>query len=234
MRTIDVARRVGCSVQLIRNLERDGILPFSARTRAGYRQYAEVHLKSALAYSALAAAVGPVEGKRLVRTVHRGPVHEVLELLDVAHSRLLEERIGCRATRAAVAAISGEHIDDGAHRDSMAVAELAGALGIRTSTLRHWEAEHLITPVRLPPRGARQYTPSVIRDVRIVHQLRCAGYRIDTLQELMPHIREGKRLDDLAAILARREADIEFRSRALLAASSELDALLTLVDAVRD
>ena len=76
MRTVDVARRAGCSVQQVRNLERDGVLPPTTRTTTGYRIYEEVHLHSALAYRALAVGTGPVEAKRIVRALHRCPVSE--------------------------------------------------------------------------------------------------------------------------------------------------------------
>ncbi|MGW5170200.1 MerR family DNA-binding transcriptional regulator [Streptomyces nodosus] len=74
LRTVDVARRAGYSVQQIRNLERDGVLPPTTRTASGYRVYGERHLRSALACRALAAGVGPVEAKEIVRAAHRFPV----------------------------------------------------------------------------------------------------------------------------------------------------------------
>lgn len=67
LRTVDVARQTGYSVQQVRNLERDGILPLAARTRTGYRAYTLMHVQAALAYRALAAGVGPVDAKRVMR-----------------------------------------------------------------------------------------------------------------------------------------------------------------------
>lgn len=77
MRTVTVARRSGYSVQQIRNLEGDGVLPPAARTDSGYRVYDDRHVRAARAYRALAAAVGPVEAKTIMRTVHaaRSPRH---------------------------------------------------------------------------------------------------------------------------------------------------------------
>ncbi|MFE7711419.1 MerR family transcriptional regulator [Streptomyces sp. NPDC057486] len=60
----------------------------------------------------------------------------------------------------------------------MSVSELAAALGVRPSTLRHWDAEGLVVPDRVPSRGTRRYSPAQARDARIVHQLRSAGYRM--------------------------------------------------------
>ncbi|RZK85798.1 MAG: MerR family DNA-binding transcriptional regulator, partial [Rhodococcus sp. (in: high G+C Gram-positive bacteria)] len=81
LRTVDVARRAGCSVQHVRNLERDGVLPPATRTDAGYRIYTDVHVQSALAYRELAVGAGPVEAKRIVRSVHTCPAATTVALL---------------------------------------------------------------------------------------------------------------------------------------------------------
>lgn len=226
MRTVDVARRAGCSVQQVRNLERDGVLPSATRTTAGYRIYGEVHLHSALCYRALAVGTGPVEAKRIVRAAHRLPISEVLALLDAAHARLDRERKDLELAKEAAAAITAEPIEDVRPSDAMSVSELAAALGVRPSTLRHWDAEGLAVPDRVPPRGTRRYSPAQARDARIVHQLRSAGYRIDPLRALMPSLRQGHRTEDVRAALAARDASIAVRSRALLDAAAALTDVL--------
>ncbi|MFI1302865.1 MerR family transcriptional regulator [Streptomyces sioyaensis] len=226
LRTVDVARRAGYSVQQVRNLERDGVLPPAARTAAGYRRYGEIHLHSALAYRALAAATGPVAAKRIVRAVHECPTSQVLALLDAAHARLDRERRDLALAKEAAASISAEPIGDVRPSDAMSVSELAAALGVRPSTLRHWDAEGLVVPDRLAPRGTRRYSPAHTRDARIVHQLRTAGYRIDPLRTLMPELRRGHRSEDVEAALAARDTHITARSRALLDATVALGAVL--------
>jgi DNA-binding transcriptional MerR regulator len=226
MRTVDVARRAGYSVQQIRNLERDRVLPPALRTAAGYRRYGEAHVRSALAYRALAAGVGPVEAKRIIRTVHERPIHEALALLDAEHARLHRERTDLALAKRAAAAISAEPIDDVRASDSMSVSELAAALGVRPSTLRHWDAEGLVVPDRATAQGTRRYSPAQVRDARIVHQLRCAGYRVDTLRALMPDLPRGHRSADVEAALAARDASITARSHALLDAAAALTAVI--------
>ena len=71
MRTAEVARLAGCSVQQVRKLEDRGVLPPAPRTDAGYREYRAVHLASALAYRSLATAIGPTEARVLMRLAHR-------------------------------------------------------------------------------------------------------------------------------------------------------------------
>ncbi|MGW7516341.1 MerR family transcriptional regulator [Streptomyces sp. NPDC054796] len=226
MRTADVARRAGYSVQQVRNLERDGVLPPATRTATGYRVYGEVHLQSVLAYRALAAGVGPVEAKKIVRAFHQSPVSQALALLDAAHARLATERAELRQAREAAHAISGEPVDDVRTSDSMSISELAAALGVRPSTLRHWHAEALVVPDRDPVRGTRRYTPAQVRDARIVHQLRRAGYRITPLRALMPELRRGHRPENVLSALAARDVGITARSEALLDGAGALSAVL--------
>ncbi|MGV9990769.1 MerR family transcriptional regulator [Streptomyces sp. NPDC003374] len=227
MRTVDVARRAGYSVQQIRNLERDGVLPPASRTATGHRVYGERHLRSALAYRALAAGAGPVEAKRIVRAFHHSPLSQALALLDAAHARLDAERALLRQAREAARAISGEPVGDVRPSDAMSVSELAAALGVRPSTLRHWDAEGLVVPDRDAGRGTRRYTPVQVRDARIAHQLRQAGYGVAPLRALMPRLRDAHRLGDVVSALAARDAGVEARSRALLRAAAALDAVLS-------
>lgn len=220
MRTVDVARRTGYSVQQVRNLERDGVLPPAARTASGYRVYDETHVRSALAYRALAAGAGPVEAKQIMRAAHRYPDSDLLALLDAAHARLHIERRELRLAEEAARAIADEPIDDIRPADSMGISELATALGVRPSTLRHWDAEGLVVPRRAATREPRRYSPSDVRDARIVHQLRRAGYRIDPLRALLPRLRHANRRGELMTALAARDAGIDARSAALLEAAA--------------
>ncbi|QUX29005.1 MerR family DNA-binding transcriptional regulator [Nocardiopsis akebiae] len=226
LRTIDVARRSGYSVQQVRNLERDGVLPPAARTASGYRVYAEAHVCSALAYRALAAGTGPVEAGRIVRAAHGYPASDPLALLDAAHARLHTERRELGLAREAAEAIAAEPVGDVRPADSMGVSELAAALGVRPSTLRHWDAEGLVVPGRTSPGGARRYSPADARDARIVHQLRMAGYRVAPLRTLMPQLRRAHRWGEVRAALAARDASIDARSAALLEGAAALGALL--------
>lgn len=225
LRTIDVARRTGYSVQQIRNLERHGALPPATRTDTGYRIYDESHVHSARAYRALAAGAGPVEAKAILRAAHRRPLTGMFALLDSAHARLDRERRDLALATAAVRAIAEEPLADPRPSDAMTISELADALGVRTSTLRHWESVGLVAPGRYPTR-ARRYTPDDVRDARIVHQLRLAGYRIPALQDLLPQWRNTFQDKDIHSALAAREASIETRSRALFDGSAALGQLL--------
>ncbi|MDP9793824.1 DNA-binding transcriptional MerR regulator [Catenuloplanes nepalensis] len=222
MRTVDVARRSGYSVQQIRNLERDGVLPPATRSAGGHRDYTDRHVLAARAYRALAAGVGPAEARVIVRAAHRPPPAHLLELLDAAHARLDAERRNLRTAQEAARSISAEPILDVRADDAMTISELAAALGVRSSTLRHWHAEGLVVPDRDATGHNRVYSPDAVRDARITDQLRRAGYRIDTLRTLLPDLRHtGAR-----QALDTRDTALTARSRALLTGAAALGALL--------
>lgn len=217
MRTIDVARRAGCSVQQVRKLEASGVLPPASRTSSGYRSWDDTHLLSLLAYQQLTHAVGPVEARLLVGDAHRDE-SAMLARLDAAHARLHQERRELALARQAIGSISAEPLVDVEPTDSMSVGELAIALGLRPSTLRHWEAEQLLNPGRSAT-GARVYSPTDVRDARLIHQLRQAGHRITPLRDLLPMLHSGGAWDE---ILTSREDSIRTRSRALMSATVTL------------
>jgi DNA-binding transcriptional MerR regulator len=219
VRTGEVARLVGCSVNQVRKLEVLGVLPPALRSPSGRRSFDQAHVLSARAYRGLAEAVGPVEARHILVTAHLS-LDEVVARLDAVHALLHAERRELALARQAVASIASEPMVDVRAADAMGVGELAEALGVRASALRHWEAEGLLAPGR-DALGARMYSPADVRDARLIHQMRRAGYRIEPLRALLPQLREGG-WDER---LAEREASITARSVALFRASALLEEL---------
>ena len=66
LRTADVARESGSSVQQVRDLERQGVIPPAVRAANGYRAYTTGHVRALRAYRGLASAAGPVDARRLL------------------------------------------------------------------------------------------------------------------------------------------------------------------------
>lgn len=223
--TVDVARGAGYSVQQVRILERDGVLPPVERTASGYRIYAEAHVQAAIAYREFAAGLGPVDAKQLMRTALNRPTVELLASLDAAHADLHVARQRLRLAKKAAESITAEPLDDVRPSDVMSIGELAEALGVRASTLRHWEDEGLVAPDRTVGRRARSYSPAAVRDARIAHQLRLAGYRIDVLRALIPQLSTARDHDGVLKGLNARDSRLDERSRALLHGTAALVAM---------
>lgn len=222
LRPVDVARALDCSVQLVRDLEAQGVLPGADRTDTGYRRYTEQHLNAGRAYRAFAAGMGPVAAKAVLRAFHRGEVATALALLDTAHAQLHTERSLIEQTRRAIDHLAAEPVRPAWPSDAMGISELAEALGMRPSALRHWETQGLLNADRQGVRAARRYNPEQVRDARVVHQLRAAGYRIPTIERLLPELRQAGRSAHVTAALIDRESALTRRSRALLDGASSL------------
>ncbi|MDN5723637.1 MAG: MerR family transcriptional regulator [Corynebacterium sp.] len=110
----------------------------------------------------------------------------------------------------------------------MTITELAGALGVRTSTLRFWEKSGLIVPERVSSRvgAARRYPVPAIREARITAALRAAGYRIPDVQNAMRSIRQLHDVEEPSKALENRIDAIAQRTRALLRAGADLAEMI--------
>lgn len=222
-----MARRVGCSLHHLRNLERDGAIPPATRTSSGYRAWSEVHVLSAAAYLDLARAVGPAPARELLRALHNQPPAVFLALLDAAHADLARQRHDLQLAVEAVVAIAAEPLVAPRPSDAMTISELAGALGITTATLRHWEAEALLTTHRTGAGRIRAYAPVQVRDARVIHQLRTAGYPIPQVRTVLRTLADPQPAGATVKTgLELRNQQLTNRSHALLRASAPLRDVL--------
>jgi DNA-binding transcriptional MerR regulator len=241
LRTADVARESGYSLQQVRDLERLGVIPPATRSANGYRSYAPTHVQALRAYRGLASAAGPVVARRLLAEAQAGSLADAAAAIGAVHVRLAREREEALRAQEALNAIQGEAAAaDGAGADGdnadrhtadvMTITELAAALGVRTSTLRFWEQEGLAVPKRVTTLRARQYGPAAIREARIVAALRSSGYGIPAVREVVETLRglEGRSegVAEARRILGTRLDQIAARTVALLRAGADLAAVL--------
>lgn len=225
--TAAVARLVGYSTQQVRDLERLGVLPAAERTPNGYRCYHERHIIALRAYRALAAAIGPVPARQMMPTLVRGTLGAAAEKIDDLHALLARSREHVREASRGLQAVLADTtlvFDD---RDSMTISELADALGVRSSALRHWEHEGLVNPDRIGQSQTRRYNARAITEARIVAALRSGGHRIPPISRVLAQLREHGLTAEAQALLDERLSDLSRRSVALLAASGHLHALLS-------
>ncbi|WP_017611163.1 MerR family transcriptional regulator [Nocardiopsis xinjiangensis] len=227
--TASVAAATGYSVQQVRDLEALGALPPAPRAANGYRVFTGEHVRVLCAYRDLALAVGPVRARGTLRDVRTLPGEEALALLSSLHVGLVRERDDALAAQEALRAIREENGTEAAptSEDTMTITELAGALGVRTSTLRFWEKKGLVVAERVDGRvgAARRYPLAAIREARIAAALRAAGYRIPEVRDTMGALRGFHGVDDPLDALEERVGAIARRMSALLRAGAELAGL---------
>jgi DNA-binding transcriptional MerR regulator len=231
LRTVDVARRSGYSVQQVRDLERIGVIPAAVRGGNGYRTYKDRHVLALRAYRGLAGAAGPVEARRLLAGLWGAPLTEAAAAVDALHAGLARERAEVLAAQRALEVVGAE-----VHRagldgvagpaDVMTIAELAQALGVRPSALRYWEQERLITPERVTSQRARRYGPSAIAAARVVVALRTAGYGIPAVRDMVTALDAPEGRAEAARTLDTRLRAVAARSVTLLRAGADLAAVV--------
>ncbi|MFD8923448.1 MerR family transcriptional regulator [Streptomyces sp. NPDC059569] len=228
LRTVDVARESGYSVQQVRDLERLGVLPPAARSSNGYRSYTPLHVHALRAYRGLAGAVGPVEARQLLAELRTKTIAEAAAGISAVHVRLARERDEALRAQEALRAIQAEADTTAFERetDAMTITELAGALHVRPSALRFWEQEGLVIPERVTSLRARRYGLSAIGAARIVAALRGAGYGIPAVREIMDSLHRLDGLEAAQHILRRRLDQIAMRTVALLRAGADLAAVV--------
>lgn len=227
MTTAIVGGRVGYSTQQVRDLEQLGVIPSARRSANGYRRYGQEHVEALLAYRALATAAGPVRARTLMPILLSGSLLEAAATIDDLHADIASERSAVIQARQGLDLIRAEAGDtfDVAH-DAMTIAQLAEALGVRASTLRHWEAKGLVTPERVGSLSVRRYSSRAIAEARIVAALRAGGHRIPAIARLLERLRDFPGADDAHEQLATRLDQLAARSLALLEASGHLHQLL--------
>lgn len=231
LRSIDVARESGYSVQQVRDLERLRVIPPATRSANGYRSYTEIHVRALRAYRGLARATGPAEARRLLAELRSGTVADAAAAISGVHVGLARERDEALRAQEALSAIQAEaSVSDGERDvDAMTITQLVGALGVRPSTLRYWEQEGLVTPERVTTLRARRYGPAAIRDARIVAALRSSGYGIPAVREVTATLHRLEGVEETRRILDRRLDQIGARTVALLRAGADLAAVVEAV-----
>jgi len=226
MNTAKVGRAAGYSTQQVRDLERLRIIPAAERSLNGYRRYEQRHLTALLAYKAMADAIGPVSARRVMPELIGGTVDDAAEVIDNLHAALSRDRTLLREALRGLDSVLRESGEVFEHRDMLTIGELAQALGVRPSALRHWEHEELVQPDRSAVSGARRYGAAAVAEARIVAALRLGGYRIPPIRQILQHLREHGLTSEARQILNDRLAELTRRSVSLLAASSQLHSLL--------
>lgn len=206
LRTIDLAREVGISVQQVRNLEAGGYLPPVERSPSGYRRYTAQHLAALTVSRRMIVGYGWQRTQQIMRAAHEGRLADALALIDQRHAELDGTRRHLDQTLEALGVIATQLPADapgrGARRVRVGVA--ARLVGVRVSALRFWEQQGLLRPVREAESRYRLYDESQLRRLRVVVLLRQAHADFDVIRTTLDELEAGQPQRALAAVERRR------------------------------
>ncbi|WP_200303969.1 MerR family transcriptional regulator [Streptomyces adelaidensis] len=226
LRPVDLARLAGVSTQQIRNYEEAGVLPPVPRSASGYRVFGDAHRRALLTYRVLSRGYGAVVATRVMRTVHDGDVPGALALVDEAHAALHAERVSLRAASEALETLAGERPEDDVPGTDLLIGEVAALLGVRTSTLRVWEAAGLLSPRRERGTGYRHYAPDEVRDARFILSLRRNHYLLDQIRPVLDDLRLEGGTSALRSAIGTRHAALTTLTTAMLEGAGHLHTYL--------
>ncbi|MEU3270324.1 MerR family transcriptional regulator [Saccharomonospora sp. NPDC006951] len=228
LRPVDLARLAGVSTQQIRNYVEAGVLPAAPRSPSGYREFGEAHRRALLTFRELGPAYGWDTARTVMRRVHEGDRASALAELDAAHAAVHEQRLTLATTGKALEAVAGESPDDDAvPRAGVSIGKAAATLGVRTSALRVWEAEGLLSPARTAGTKYRRFGSADLRDARMIRMLRQGHYPLARIKPVLDGLRATGSSEALRAAIAQRRTELAARSAAMLAASCALHHYLT-------
>src|SRR5581483_7986848 len=105
LRTIDLARAAGISVQQVRNYESLGLLPPTERSKSGYRLYTQRHLAALKTARSMVGGYGWQRVPKIMQALHRGDLSAALATIDSRHAELASKRQECDQTLAALHAL---------------------------------------------------------------------------------------------------------------------------------
>jgi DNA-binding transcriptional MerR regulator len=207
MRTIDLARAEGMSVQQVRNYEAWGFLPPAERSKSGYRLYTSHHLAALKTARSMIAGYGWQRTLHIMQAVHQGNLSTALALVDTRHAEFASKRLQVEETLEALQALSKQSIlwTGVLHAHELRIGEAAKRVGVRTSALHFWEQQGLLRPVRDQNSGYRLYDELQMRRLQIVVLLREAGYDFGAIRSVLDEIASGRPEKAIQAVEKRGE-----------------------------
>lgn len=106
------------------------------------------------------------------------------------------------------------------------IGALAHQLHLHPATLRKWEQEGILHPIRDRSTGYRVYPPETVRAAHMTSQLRRGGYPLPRIKLFLDQLHAAGDTDALHNVLLEWRDRITQRSRTMLTAAHELDRYL--------
>jgi DNA-binding transcriptional MerR regulator len=207
LRTIDLARAAGISVQQVRNYEALGLLPPAERSKSGYRLYTQWHLAALKTARSLVGGYGWQRMPKIMQALHSGDLGAALAIIDARHAELAGKRRECEQTLSALHALAEQAapLQSSRRPQRLRVGEAARQVGVRVSALHFWEQQGLLHPVRESESHYRLYDEQQMHRLRVVVLLREAGYGFNVIHSVLNELAAGRPERAIVAVEKRRE-----------------------------
>lgn len=193
LRTSDLAREVGVSVNTIRLYEASGYLSPVTRGSNAYRQYSKLHLEQArLAHLALH---WPYVGDKelLIDLVKSSASGDLGMAMEFAYQYLACVRVERTYAEAAIEFLerwAAGHAMDISHHP-MHIRQAALHLNVSIDMLRNWERNGLLTVPRDPANQYRLFGSTEIGRLRVIRTLVKCGFSLMAVLNMLQQFDSG-------------------------------------------
>ncbi|SFL58321.1 DNA-binding transcriptional regulator, MerR family [Gracilibacillus orientalis] len=185
MRPIDIARKLNITTSTLRHYETWGIVPQTERKENGFRIYTEEHVAYFECIRAMNTGFGMGFVKEIMPLIHEKKFTEVLWLVNEKQAELRKEKEKTEKVIEVLKLEDPEKVPLKKQKNSYTIGEVAVALDLPTTVLRHWEKEGLIEPKRDEENGYRSYSKKDISKLLIIRTLRKAYFSIQIIREMI-------------------------------------------------
>ena len=232
LRTSDLARAAGISVQAIRNYEACAFIPAAQRGSQGYRLYEERHLHALRVAQSLIAGFGWQNALYIMSNIHQRDSASALARIDACHAEIHQSR---RETEEMLTllqitstSILPTHLQGGEairQKPHLRISEAAQRVGVRVSAIRFWEECGLLQPERDQTSKYRLYNAEQMRQLQIIALLRKTGYNFEAIRPILQKLAEGT--PEMAlAVAEKRLKELTEKSRRCVEATAALWAYM--------
>jgi DNA-binding transcriptional MerR regulator len=205
LRTKDLAQAAQISVQQVRNYEASGFIPEVERSPSGYRRYTRQHLVALKTARHLIGGYGGQRAQQIMQALHQGRLADALALVDERHAELARTRAQLEQTLAALSVLATQLLETHPRfSQRLRVGAAARLVGVRISSLRFWEQQGLLHPIRERGSRYRLYDEQQLRRLRIVALLRQANYDFAAIRTTLDELESGQPQRAVAAVEQRR------------------------------
>ncbi|MEW5707509.1 MAG: heavy metal-responsive transcriptional regulator [Pseudomonadota bacterium] len=115
--------------------------------------------------------------------------------------------------------------------DLLTIGQVASRAEVGIDTIRYYEKEGLLAPVRKSPAGYRLYTPEAVRRLGFVRHAQQCGFSLAEIRELLElKTHDDACCNDVRSVVIQKKLQVEGKIKALRAMSQALSGLIDICD----
>ncbi|WP_277678651.1 MerR family transcriptional regulator [Gracilibacillus dipsosauri] len=190
LRPIDIARELDVGTSALRHYEKWGIVPTAKRKANGYRVYTEVHEAYFKCIRAMYPGFGMATVRKVMPMIQQNKFTEALWEVNRVQANLYKNKQQAIKALDILKPDNMESFLNRQNKNLYNIGEVEREIKVPATTIRHWEKEGLIKPVRDAENGYRMYSRDDIRKLLIIRTVQSSVYFLDSVREILDRINQ--------------------------------------------